>query len=101
MPSIVSLHVQPGVITLDTTLTLDRSLSPFSVYNVQVAAYNQYTVSRQDFMYNSTTGIVAFYGILVDVMTTEGGKGKTSGTYGGVDWFQMMLPLQCPALLLI
>ena len=75
-PSMLSPHpyVQPGVITLGTTFTLDRGLSPFMVYNVQVAAYNQYTVALASFMYIAATGVVAFYGPLVNVMTTEGGK---------------------------
>ena len=72
-----SLLVQPGVITLGTTFTLDRNLSAFMPYNVQVAAYNRYTVSKASFMYNSTTGVVAIYGPLVDIMTSEGGKGSS------------------------
>ena len=66
--------MQPGVITLGTTFTLDRNLSAFMPYNVQVAAYNRYTVSIANFMYDSTTGVVANYGRFVDVMTSEGGK---------------------------
>ena len=70
------MPVQPGIITLGTTLTLDRNLSAFMPYNVQVAAYNRYTVPPSKNMYNPATGVVAFYGPLVDVMTSEGGKGS-------------------------
>eukprot|EP00731_Ephydatia_muelleri_P032224 Em0023g731a len=68
----LSQYPSPGVITLGTTFTLDRNLSAFMPYNVQVAAYNRYTVSIANFMYDSTTGVVANYGRFVDVMTSEG-----------------------------
>ncbi|KAL5457549.1 hypothetical protein EMCRGX_G034820 [Ephydatia muelleri] len=92
----LSQYPSPGVITLGTTFTLDRNLSAFMPYNVQVAAYNRYTVSKASFMYNSTTGVVAIYGPLVDIMTSEGVPGSptnvtacTTGTHSVlVSWMK-------------
>ena len=70
----LTLPVQPGIFTLGTTLTLDRNLSAFMPYEVEVAAYNRYTVPPFEWMYNQTTGVVTFYGLTVTFMTSEGGK---------------------------